>query len=273
MTKTAILFITLTLSYINILAQESKPCLFIGRYDKVKKGICSDRTWVHEEIKDMQEFELRKKQFREEHKTDNPATEFVSSKQCVIVYEFQKKISGWDCNPSVHSLRIGTSIESCEKELAAYVVKYPNEFKTQPNIIFTWQGKGETQKQTITEDFDGVTGKFRLLTNQKGDKIVLAQFSNTTSDKRAILYIKTAEGKILDNEYILPGGTLTKKYDSNSLEINIIYDGYIESKKPSLVDDVKEIIRKTIIIENGNLKVGTRDKKFMKITTSGDLRG
>ena len=276
MTKKTILLITLTLSYINIFAQESKPCLFIGRYDK-DKTYCSDKGWVHEEVKDKQEYELKRTEFREKHKADvgmTYPTDFFSEKECVIVYEYQRRNGSFNCDQTFVNLIRGNSVESCKDQLAKQIIKNGKDYYlSQPNIIYTWQGKGETQKQSIIEDFDGVTGKFSLLTNQKGDKKVLAQFSNTTSDKRAILYIKTAEGKILDNEYILPGGTLTKTYDSKSLEINLIYDGSIESKKPSLVDDVKEIIRKTIIIENGNLKVGTRDKKFMKISTSAGPRG
>lgn len=166
----------------NLFAQESNPCLFIGRYDKEKSGIvCSERGWVYEEVKDIQEYEVRKKQFREEHKTDNPSTDFVSSKQCVIVYEFQKKISGWGCTPMAYSLRIGTTIENCEKEMAAYLSKYPDEFKTQPKIVFTWKGKGGTQKPTLTEDSGGVIGS-----GNKKDSVGSASYDNSKNSEIAI---------------------------------------------------------------------------------------
>ena len=72
-------------------AQEVKPCLFIGRYDKEKKGIvCSDRDWAHEGVMDYKEYEQIRKQFKEEHKTDNSDPVFISEKESVIVYESKK---------------------------------------------------------------------------------------------------------------------------------------------------------------------------------------
>ena len=255
MTKKTILLIALTLMCLNIFAQEVKPCLFIGRYDKIKRGIiCSDRAYVQKGVNDIVEYEQIKKQFREEHKMDNPSTDFVSSKQCVIVYEFQQKISGWDCNPLAYNLKTGLTIESCEKELVAYVAKYPKEFKTQPKIIFTWQGKGETQKQTITEDFGGVAGKFYLVDKPNEGALVVAQLSNKTTDKLATILLQTADGKMIV-EYLNPGETLTKKYDTKKLEIQVIYQ---DSKTPkpelNVIKFVKDQARKQVTNENGKLK-------------------
>ena len=132
MTKKTILLIPFILVCFNLFAQEVKPCLFIGRYDKVKKGICSDRAFVKEGVNDIQEYEEKRKAFLLQYKGENPSTNFVSTKQCVVVYEYQQKISGWDCSPSVYSVKIQATIESCEKEMAVYLAKYPKDFKTQP---------------------------------------------------------------------------------------------------------------------------------------------
>lgn len=252
----SLLLIPFILLCFKLFAQEIKPCLFIGRYDKVKKGICSDRAFVKEGVNNIQEYEERRKQFLEEHKTENASTNFVSSKQCVIIYEFQQKISGWDCSPSVYSVKIQPTIESCEKEMAVYLAKYPKEFITQPKVVYKWQGKGERKKQTITEDFGGVTGKFYLVDKPNGGDFVVTQLSNKTTDKLATVLLQTADGK-MTIEYLNPGETLTQKYDTKKLDVQILYQ---DSKKPrteynanNAIQFVKDKVRKQIKNENSNL--------------------
>lgn len=240
----------------NLFAQEVKPCLFIGVYDNEKKGICSDKTWIHEEINDIAEYEKSRLQFKEAHKNDesfSTSTVFVSDKESVIVYQFKKNISGFDCKPNIIGFIKGTTIEDCKEQLAAQVTKNFNYYVTQPTIIYTRQGNGGTQKQTLTEDLGGVTAKFNLVSKSNGGDFVVAQFTNTTSDKRAILSIKTIDGKVLPSEYIKPGETLSKKYEAKSLDIQLIYDGNVESKSPSLIDAAKTVVRKLLEIDNGKL--------------------
>jgi hypothetical protein len=98
MKKKLLFLITFLITGFNVFAQEViKPCLFIGIYDKEKKGICSDKTWIHEEILDRTEYEQKRLEFKEAHKLDesfSTSTIFVSEKQCVIVYEYIKKYQG-----------------------------------------------------------------------------------------------------------------------------------------------------------------------------------
>lgn len=49
--KTAFLLL-FSFSSINSIAQNTNPCLLIGRYDTEKKFMCSDQAWVYEEVND-----------------------------------------------------------------------------------------------------------------------------------------------------------------------------------------------------------------------------
>jgi hypothetical protein len=140
MFKKTLLFFAFVLTCLNTFAQSTNPCLFIGIYDSEKKFICSNKTWIREEIENRAEFEQKRLQFKEAHKNDesfSTTTEFVSDKQCVIVYEYKKKISGWDCNPIAIGIIKGATIESCKEQLAAMIAKNPNHFVTQPHIVFS----------------------------------------------------------------------------------------------------------------------------------------
>ena len=262
MKRKLFLIITLTLVHLSIIAQDAKPNMFIGRYDKVKKGVCSDRGFVQEQILDYTEYEQRRKMFFEEHKTDNPAAEFVSNKECVIVYEYKKRIAGWNCSPTIIGFKKGPTIENCKEQLASQQAKYPNDFTTSPNYVFTWSGAGDMQKQIITEDFGGMVAKFTLIDKPTGDDFVVAQLSNKTN-KTAIVLYRMLDGKVI-TEYLKPGVTLTKKYDSKSMDIQVLYQD-VNRPEPaaSWVDFAKDQVRKRLTLENGSMKIGTWDPACM----------
>lgn len=231
MKKTA-LTIFLLLFCLTIFAQEVKPCLFIGTYEINKRGICGDYELVHEQVMDYADFVIKRIQFQEEHKTQSPNTKFIDKNESVIAYQYEKKISGWGCNSNVISTKIGKSIEDCNKQLADQLAKYPKDFTTQPKIIFTWQGFGNSKAQ-YTTDFGGLNGTFTS-GNTPTKAIIVAQLTNSLKDKIAYAYIKTDNG-LETVEYINPGATLTKKYDTKNLEIKVIY---LDKSKPKPTVDM-----------------------------------
>jgi len=244
--------------YSSAFAQETKPCLFIAT-STIKNNICSDYKWVHEEVKDRQEYDLKKKQFTEENKANSytgTGGGFVSAKECVIVYEYNSKRSGFNCSPKVCGVKTGPTIEYCEKQLAALD---PKQFASPPNIVFRWIGKGlpATQNNSITEDFGGVMAKFTSIDNATKADAVLAQFSNKTTNLLATVLVKTDDGKFIV-EYLAPGSTFTKKYDSKKIEIQVIYQANnLPKPDVDITDFVKDKVRKQVTNENGKIKVAS----------------
>ena len=235
---------------INLFAQEAKKCLFIGIYEKTKRGICSDYEFVHEEIVDYADFAIKRTAFYEAHKT-NSKTVFVDTNEAIIIYAYEKKISGWNCNSNVISYKTGKSMADCNKLLTDQLANNPSDFTTQPKTVFTWQGKNKN-KTEYTKDFGGLKGKFTAA-NTATKSLILTQLTNTTKDKIAYVLIKADNKESV--EYIDPGVTLTKKFDGKNLEINVIY---LDSHKPkpafNAIDFIKNKVRETIINENGKIK-------------------
>lgn len=254
--KKSILTLVFALFCTIIFAQETKPCQFIGIYEKNKKGICSDYELVHEEISDYADYVIKRIKFQEEHKSQSPTTLFVNKNENVIAYQYEKKIAGWGCNSNVISTKTSKSIEDCYKQFAEHQAKYPKDFTTQPRIIFTWQGKGDRIVK-YSEDFGGLSGKFTS-GNTATKSIIVAQLRNNTKDKLARVILKTDDGKTIE-EVLYPGNTLTKKYDSKKLEIEVsYYEANVKKSEFNITDPVinkiKGKIRKLIINENGTFK-------------------
>lgn len=261
--KKPILIIVSILFCVTVFAQETKPCLFIGTYEKNKKGICGDYELVHEEINDYADYIIKRIQFQEEHKTQSPSTRFIDKNESVIAYQYEKKIAGWNCNSYVISTKTSKSIEDCYKQFADQQAKYPKDFTTQPKIIFTWQGKGNVLAR-YSEDFGGLSGKFTS-GNTATKTIIVAQLKNYTKDKLACVVLKTDNGTETV-EYIHPGDTFSKKYDTKKLDINVKYlDNNVEPTDDA-INTIKTFVRKSIINENGKLKT-------MPKTASSGIRG
>lgn len=235
MKKTSLTLISLFFC-LTIFGQEAKPCLFIGTFEKNKRGICGDYELVHEQVMDYANFVIKRIEFQEKHKTQSPNTKFIDKNQSVIAYQYEKKISGWGCNSNIISTKIGKSIEDCNKQLADHLVKNPNDFTTQPKIIFTWQGVGNSKAQ-YTTDFGGLNGSFTS-GNTATKTMIVAQLKNNLQDKIAYIYLKTDSGAETV-EYVNPGATLTKSYETKNLDIKVIY---LDKSKPK---PTVEIIQKT----------------------------
>ncbi|CAM4049132.1 fibronectin type III domain-containing protein [Flavobacterium antarcticum] len=141
--KKIILTIVGLLFLVNFYAQSVSPKLFIGT-TSIKKNICSDTKWVQHEVNDLQEYEQKRKEFREENKPNSyasPGGVYVKETESVIVYEFKVKRSGFNCQPTVHAIIKGPSLQFCEDQLKLKINKIPNEFITPPQIVFRWTGK------------------------------------------------------------------------------------------------------------------------------------
>jgi|GEM_PF-4630834 len=111
-----------------------------------------------------------------------------------------------------------------------------------------------TTKQVVTEDFGGVTGKFHLVDKPKGGDFIVAQLTNTTQGQTAIVLIKTDDGE-LHREFLNPGNTLTKKFDSKTIELQITYQTSTTARQLDMVGYVKEVVRKMVTNNNGDIEV------------------
>ncbi|WP_310378126.1 hypothetical protein [Flavobacterium sp.] len=249
--KKPILSIISLLFCIIIFAQETKQYLFIGTFEKNKRGICSDYELVHEEIKDYADYNIKRIQFQEEHKSQSPNTRLIDKSENVIAYQYEKKIAGCDCNSNVISTKTSKSIEDCYKQFAEHQAKYPKDFTTQPKIIFTWQGKGD-RIATYSEDFGGLSGKFSA-GNTATKTIIVAQLTNNTTDKLACVTLKI-DDDTETMEYIHPSNTFSKKYDTKKLDVKVIYLDNNVKPTAEVLTKIKNNVRKLIINENGTFK-------------------
>ncbi len=229
--------------YSNIFAQDVSPCQFIGIYDIDKKGVCSNRAMKTEGVADNAEYYVKRTAFNNDHQKEHPQTYFVAANEAIIVYEYETRIAGWGCNAKVISKKIGKTLEDCNKQLADHLAKAPNDFATPPNTIFTWQGKGlsagiKSKANEYTKDYGGLAARF-ISGNTATKDIIVAQLTNKTKDKRANVLLRTDDGKIT-MEYVYPGSTITKNYNSKKIEIQVQYEDY---KAPKPADGVYEFFK------------------------------
>ena len=247
-TLTTLLF----LLCLNLFAQDKKPCHFIGLYYSNNKGVCSDIAMEHEDVADITAYIAKRSAFTNAHTKQGPQTYFIDTKETVIAYEYDKHLGSWNCDYKVISIKKGKSLEECQQQIADQLAKNPSDFKTQPKPTFTWKGNGN-YKSEFTKDFGGLSGKF--LSVDKNTPLIVAQLTNNTTNKRAVVILRTEDGK-MTREYVEPGITFTKKYNGKTLEIQVEYEDSSTQKPPFIiVDFVKNKIREKVINDRGEIKM------------------
>jgi hypothetical protein len=108
----------------------------------------------------------------------------------------------------------------------------------------------KNQKQVILEDFDGVKGKFTLITSDSNGGAVIAQFNNYTKDKTATVIVKLNNGNI-SFQRIGPGAGFTANYTAKTIEVQVLYQSENETEPFDLIDFVKDKVRKKITVRDG----------------------
>lgn len=203
-----------------IFAQELKPCLFIGLYDSNKKGVCSDRAMMNEGVADHADYAEKRTAFMNAHQKEYPQTYFVSAKEAVIAFEYEKRIAGWNCNIKAIRVKTGKTIEDCKQKLADDLAKSPQDFTTQPIIIFEWAGKGI---QTITNNPD----------KEQTDKDGAASSNNDNSPGSGT----SGKAEKSNSNKIIPCPTYGFKLSNNNPSYNCVaLEWWSLSTKTNMVD-------------------------------------
>jgi hypothetical protein len=256
MRRLIVLTVTIIICVGDILAQQTKPCQFIGVYNKEINGKCIVRAIVHEDVTDYAEYVLKKDEFAEQYKKANANPRFLRAHECVIVYEYEKAGPGNKCSSTLIGIKTGNSLDACRSQLANGLAKDPTKSISQPRIIFSWQGKDAYGSSEYIKDYGGLSGRF-ISGNTSTQSIIMTQLTNKTTDKLATVLVRTDDGK-MSVEYLDPGSTLTVKYSTKQLEIQVLYQDY-KTPKPSFdtYEFIKNKVREAVINENGKFKSQT----------------
>lgn len=115
--------------------------------------------------------------------------------------------------------------------------------------------KGQ-EKQTVS--FGGVNAMFFASQQGNGADYVNAQFKNTTTDRVALVIVKQKDGRLLKKQVLLPGEGFSEQYLVASVLVEVSYLR-VETYKnnPSLLDKIKEAVRKTVTSDKEGIKLGS----------------
>jgi hypothetical protein len=126
--------------------------------------------------------------------------------------------------------------------------------RVEPKIFSVDEPKGQDTKETVIENFGGVSATFYLISNQGGGSFIVAKFSNKTIYKASI-NVKNQDGSFYKEE-LDSGSTLTKKYDTQTMEVEVDYQkGNKKNTGTDIIESIKQHVRKKVTNENGKIKV------------------
>lgn len=190
-TKFLLLFVGMLLTHF-LNAQNQ----FIGIYRIQNKG-CGDYVLEQKSVKNGVEFEEVSKDFKANHKGENPTTYFVKATDFAIVYEFVTHLFPGACKYKEIRLQKGTSLENIRKTQNEIYTKYKGNYVTAPQEIVVFKGVeiNDVDNKMTTKEYTHLTLKIMPQT-KNGSKAFAAQFVNKHPTKALVVKIKTFKNGI-----------------------------------------------------------------------------
>lgn len=135
------------------------------------------------------------------------------------------------------------------------------ETKTQNSVMDLTDSDDNSTE--LKESYGEVEASYLFV---KSEKLIVAKFKNLSQTKRAVLLIKTADGKLYI-ETIDPGYMLTLKFKGLALDVQVnLEDANSEKSDTRYMDFIKGEIRKIVVDEN-------KENPKPQSTTVGGSRG
>lgn len=164
--------------------------LLMATYEKKLPGvtwICQDQVLIQESFSDINSYEIRKKELYQQYKDKNISFKLITPGESVMVFQYDKAISGWNCTKNVISIRTGKDLIACQQQIDNDVKKWPNDYKTIPKAIFQRDATVQNGKVIAKQNWDGLDIEFTSVTLRSGEQFVVVRAKNTLSDKTAMI--------------------------------------------------------------------------------------
>lgn len=246
---------------------KAQKMLFVGMYDvKGSNKIywCLDGSFEQQTIETLGEYEVLRKQFYLKYKGLSPSTKLVKSDESIIIYEYDTYWPGFKCTKRVVSFVVGKSRLDARFKMDNLEKK--KDWVSQPSEIFTWSG--ESQYETIIEDYNGVRVKFILGKAAGGKEVIALQFKNTHREKAAVIVYKPSDSDQVETVVLQPGGTLTRSARTGTgIDMQVNYTDKTKTS-PEAIQKLRDFIGNTLMIKDGKFQ-----KSEKKITTCMCVRG
>lgn len=164
--------------------------LLIATYELKEPGrswMCRNYAYFQEELIDVKAYESRRKEIYTQYKDNEVTVRLVAPDEAVMVFEYEKSISGWNCTKKVIAVRTGKDLASCQRQIDDDVRTWSNDYKTSPKSIFQRGPATESGKQVIKQNWDGIQIEYTYLTNAGAERFVVVRAKNTLVDKTAVI--------------------------------------------------------------------------------------
>ena len=162
----------------------------VATYELMEPGrswMCRNYTFIQEDVIDLKAFETRRKELLTQYKDQSILVRLVSPDEAVMVFEYDKTISGWNCTKKVVAIRIGKDLASCQRQIDEDVRTWPNDYKSPPKSIFQRGPSSATGTQVVKQNWDGVEIEYTYISKGENDRFVVIKAKNTLADKTAVI--------------------------------------------------------------------------------------
>lgn len=148
-----------------------------------KNWVCWDIAMDTQPLKSKAEYRAASKDYYQSHKGQSPFTQLLTPDKAAVVFKYRIFVPGWNCEHDVHSIQTGHDVAAAKKNMEKRRREKPREFRSDPQVVLTWQGS--EYKSAVTKNYGGVEITYTSRRGRAGKTIVTAKGKNTNRDKAA----------------------------------------------------------------------------------------
>lgn len=252
---------------------------FIGIYRIQNKG-CGDYVMEQKEVTDGVAFEQASKEFKVNHKNENPSTYYIKSTENALVIEFTTHLYPGACQYKEIRVLKDVSLEKIRADYNELYTKYKGVYVTVPKetVVFNAVLNDAVNGQVVSKEYTNIAVKI-IFHKSNGNSAYTAQLSNKLKDRAMVVKFKTfKEGipTLIDGRgnnikdvtiVIPPNGTITQKLGNAEfyeMHISEPQTYNIEAKEADYLKSIKTWIKE---------QVDTKEKKIKSFSGSPGVRG
>jgi hypothetical protein len=258
--------------------------LLVATYEIRESGkswMCRDQVLIQEKIADKISFDKRRKEILQQYAGLSPFVRLINPNQAIIAYEYQKKITGWNCTKKVISVIVGKDLDICKNEMEKTMTNKPSPAK----IVFQRTAINDNGYYVVSQNWDGIEVKYRFAKSGSPGEFAVIQIKNPLTDKAATIVALRKSGinqvnlgKPIQEITLEPGMSANftlKTPDDYILAMKFDKPGNTGEKERDVIDWIMGYIRSEVTKDYKALPQSAKDSinKKRNINTKGTAIG
>jgi hypothetical protein len=222
--------------------------------EKGKSYWCRNKDYELIELAEKGAYDAMRREFYKTHASKDPSPILITPNESFVIYRAKKRFVEFGCTYDYVAIMRGPSLDSARKKITQ-LFSGSKEI-LEPKEILALDNNSNAD-YTISEDYSGVRAIMTLKKAPGRAPIMIVKFMNTNPYHIANMVVAQS-GKEVTATKIKPGEFLQMKMpEAKMFTIDIRFERYTPTGTGSIIDVIKEAVRREVTVDFGKVKSST----------------